>query len=442
MGNDKQTIPEVFEGLPGPRTCFWTRGPVSKDPYVNIAYPDAGVFYWNAAFTIPEGAKLQLEGEFPHARYMSLISYDGRGAPIESLADYLIQPDDGSTNPYVVGNARNNNNRKYTLDILNATSPRPRQEGVRLAKPTQLEGNSLESKLSNTLHAPSYANGQQSILYRIYVPDKNTNETGGVPMPTPVLTLANGEVLRGSDACEALKASQQLLITPNAVGVPMTTYRKLLTQTDKPDTWPATVPSTWYLQYDRKFLLGIYNGDLPESARKSTGGFYPNLDNNYVRTIINRKHGKVFVLRGKLPTTPKTWSGDNEMTAGDLVYWSICSNQGFANTRVNDCLFDEQVPVDKNGMFTIVISRAADRPRNARPECGIGWLPMADDGDGVADEDVTIVQIRNMLASPEFEEAIQNVTEIGTEKDIMGDYMPNTFYTTTGAFEVFFPCIL
>ena len=34
--------------IPGDRTCFWSRGPVSSDPYINIAYPDAGVFYWSA----------------------------------------------------------------------------------------------------------------------------------------------------------------------------------------------------------------------------------------------------------------------------------------------------------------------------------------------------------------------------------------------------------
>ena len=438
----KNAALETFNGLPGPRTCFWSRGPVSKDPYMNIAYPDAGVFYWAAMFTIPEGAQLQLEGEFPHSRYMSLISYDGRGAPVESIADYLIQPDDGATNPFVSGNDRKSQNRKFTLEILNAPSPRSRQEGIRLADPNQLEGASLEKQLSNTLHAPSYANGQQSILYRIYVPDKGKSETGGVPMPEPVLTLSSGEVLRGADACNALNASQPLLITPNAVGVPMNKYRELTNQLDKPDTWPATVPPTWFLQYDRKFLLGIYNGDLPESARKSTGGFYPNLDNNYVRTIINRKHGPIFVLRGKLPSTPKTWNSAEKMSAGDLVYWSICSNQGFANTRVNDCLFDEQVPIDKNGMYTIVVSRHEDRPRNARIECGIGWLPMADDGDGAGDEDVTVVQIRNMLASPDFKEAIQKVVDIGTEKEIMGPYLPNSFYTTKGAFEVFFPCLL
>ena len=221
----------------------------------------------------------------------------------------------------------------------------------------------------------------------------------------------------------------------------MTIYSELVNQPGKPATWPATVPPTWYLQYDRDFLLGIYNGQPPKSRRKSTGGFYPNLDNNYVRTIINRKHGKVFVMKGKLPKTPKTYHGDEFMTKGELVYWSICSNQGFANTRVNDCLFDEQVPVNNNGEYMIVVSREEDRPRNAYPECGFGWLPMADDGDGAIDEDVTVIQIRNMLASPDFKHAIQKVNEIGEEKQVMGPYLPVSFYTTTGAFEIIFPCL-
>jgi hypothetical protein len=77
--------------MPGPRSCFWARGPVSGDPYVNIAYPDAATFYWAAVFTVPEGARLTLEGRFPRSRYMSFISYDEAGRPIESVADYLIK---------------------------------------------------------------------------------------------------------------------------------------------------------------------------------------------------------------------------------------------------------------------------------------------------------------------------------------------------------------
>jgi len=429
--------------IPGPRNCFWARGPVSKDPYINIAYPDAGAFYWNATFTVPEGARLYLEGKFPHSRYMSLISYNARGTPIESLADYLIVPDEHSINPFVEGADRRNENRSYTVKIVNLPPEIRRKEGSKLKFKNDIKGSDFQkvTGLRNSLNAVQYGQGQQSIVYRIYVPDKSTNESGGVPLPEFVLILNNGDELRGEKACEALHASQPAQITIDAIGLPMTVYSELINQAGKPDTWPATVPTTWYLQYDRDFLLGIYNGQLPKSFRKSTGGFYPNLDNNYVRTIINRKNGKVFVMKGKLPKTPKTYHGDEFMSKGELVYWSICSNQGFANTRVNDCLFDEQVPVNNNNEYIIVVSREEDRPRNAHPECGIGWLPMADDGDGAIDEDVTVIQIRNMLASPDFQHAIQNVNEIGKEKQIMGPYLPVSFYMTTGAFEIVFPCL-
>ena len=439
LGNKESS----YQPIPGPRDCFWSRGPVSKDPYINIAYPDASVFYWSATFTVPEGARLYLEGTFPHSRYMSLISYDGRGAPIESLADYLIVPDENSMNPFVEGASRNHKQRSYTVEILNLPSEIRRKEGVKLDLQTDIRGADSQKEIvqSNSLNATQYGQGQQSIVYRIYVPDKDQDELGGVPLPEFILVLNNGQELRGEEACNALHANQLAQITTDAIGLPMTTYSKLLNQPGKPNTWPATVPPTWYLQYDRDFLLGIYTGQPPKSFRKSTGGFYPNLDNNYVRTIINRKHGKIFVLRGKLPTTPKTYHGDELMTKGDMVYWSICSNQGFANTRVNDCLFDEQVPVNQNGEYTIIVSRKEDRPRNAYPECGVGWLPMADDGDGAIDEDATVIQIRNMLASPDFKHAIQNVDEIGKEKEIMGPYLPTSFYTTTGAFEVLLPCL-
>tara|TARA_Y100001970_G_C13910232_1_gene688129 strand:- start:130 stop:816 length:687 start_codon:yes stop_codon:yes gene_type:complete len=220
----------------------------------------------------------------------------------------------------------------------------------------------------------------------------------------------------------------------------MEKYYEITNIENRPFAHPATNPPTWYLQYDRKFLIGMYTGEMPDNARKSTGGFYPNVDNNYIRTFINRKFGKVFVLNGKIPKTPKTWNGNEKMTGGELVYWSLCSVQGFVITRVNDCFFDEQVPVNKNGEFVVVISREEDRPRNARVECGYGWLPMADDGDGVNDEDIGVLQIRNLLASPNFKYSIQNINQIGTEKQVMGEYFPRSFYTSKEAFEGFFPC--
>jgi hypothetical protein len=46
-----------------------------------------------------------------------------------------------------------------------------------------------------------------------------------------------------------------------------------------------------------------------------------------------------------------------------------------------------------------------------------------------------------MLASSDFPHAIQNVTKIGKEKEIMGPYLPKSNYMMTNMFEVLFPCI-
>ena len=70
-----QTLHAV-SSIPGPRDCFWMRGPHSGDPYINLAYPDANVFYWAAAFSAPENAELYLEGEFPYSRYCLLYTSD------------------------------------------------------------------------------------------------------------------------------------------------------------------------------------------------------------------------------------------------------------------------------------------------------------------------------------------------------------------------------
>lgn len=39
------------------------------------------------------------------------------------------------------------------------------------------------------------------------------------------------------------------------------------------------------------------------------------------------------------------------------------------HTRVNDCLYDEELPLDPNSFYTVVVNKAADRPRNAIQAC-------------------------------------------------------------------------
>ena len=66
-------ISAIDAGVPGPRDCFWSLGPHSGDPYINLAYPDSNVYYWASLFTMPEGSELFIDGEYPYSRYMSII---------------------------------------------------------------------------------------------------------------------------------------------------------------------------------------------------------------------------------------------------------------------------------------------------------------------------------------------------------------------------------
>ena len=421
------SISKVFADttILGPRDCFWARGPFSADPYINVAYPDSNVYYWAAAFSMPKDSTLEIKGEYPYSRYMSFFSYNERGKPIGSITDFQIQSQ--TTNPFILGNQRSEFSRAYSIEVLNEN-------------PSQNLSENIDDFNDNILFTPEYRKNQQLIVYRIYLPDKNIDITGGVKLPKPVLTLSDGTKLTGENTCEVLRASQPLQVSFDALGIPPNEYRQLISQPDKPDTWPAHNPPKWFIQLDRESLIGMYTGEIDPNAPRSEGGFYPNLDNQYIRSIINRKHGKVLIVRGKAPTTPKTYFKTSFTEEEDLRYWSLCSNQSFVNTRVNDCLHDEEIPIDKNGFYTIAISREEDRPRNAVNECGIAWLPMADDGDGMFDDDVTIIQFRHLLPSDKFEHSIQKVKKQDQLEEIMGPYMPKARYLMPNQVETFFPC--
>ena len=421
------SISEIFAdtAILGPRDCFWARGPFSADPYINVAYPDSNVYYWAAAFSMPEDSILEIKGDYPYSRYMSFFSYNERGKPIGSLTDFQIQSE--ATNPFIPGNQRSDFSRSYSIEVLNEN-------------PSANISENIDNFNGNILFAPEYNKNQQLIVYRIYLPDKDIDITGGVKLPQPMLTLSDGTKLEGKQTCEALNASQPLQVSFDALGIPPNEYRELISQPDKPDTWPAHNPPKWFIQLDRKSLIGMYTGEIDPNAPRSEGGFYPNLDNQYIRSILNRKHGKVLIVRGKAPTTPKTYFESSSTKEVNLRYWSLCSNQSFVNTRVNDCLFDEEIPINKNGFYTIAISREEDRPRNAVNECGIAWLPMADDGDGMFDDDVTIIQFRHLLPSNSFEHSIQKVKRQDQLEEIMGPYMPKARYLMPNQVETFFPC--
>ncbi|MGE4657986.1 MAG: hypothetical protein AAEI08_03525 [Gammaproteobacteria bacterium] len=113
------------------------------------------------------------------------------------------------------------------------------------------------------------------ILYQIYLPDSGKAPDGGVRLPSPVLVLEDRKELWRSDACKALQANQQVAITIDALGIPTQQYRELISQPNKLDTWPTHNPPEWFIQLDRKSLIGMYTGDIVLMLQGARDAFIP-----------------------------------------------------------------------------------------------------------------------------------------------------------------------
>ncbi|MFI5662632.1 hypothetical protein [Streptomyces sp. NPDC051684] len=127
-------------------SCFWT-GPFTSDQdKFNYAYVDTGALYWSSNYTLPEGAKLTLDGAYAHARYQSLNSYEPAAAtPMTALNDQQIQPDPGSRNPFLAGAKRTFPRRSWTVQVATrahrrrirrTSSPTPCTRASRAATPS------------------------------------------------------------------------------------------------------------------------------------------------------------------------------------------------------------------------------------------------------------------------------------------------------------------
>ncbi len=417
--------------------CFWSPG-ITRGAN-NTQYPDANATYWYSAYTVPVGATVRLNGSFAHARYQSFGSYaydlaaKEVGVAVDVLADIDITPHAGSTNPFQVGARRDAVNRRYTVTLQQAGVP------------------STMTRAPNVLYtlpgaAPQATTpAQQEIIYRVYVPDHGRDLTGDSGLPTVEVTLADGAVIAGSDACAALHADPSA--PANGAGLlSADTYRQLVRLGDA-NTHPAQNPPTWLRFFNPRFnlLASFWSGThyeeqiaaLDRSIRK---GFYANINTDYGVAAVNRAFGdgandhNVLVLRGTAPTTPRTGDGQPLMTDAQVRYWSICQNESPVTTRVSDCLYDEQIPIDADGIYTVVVSLAQDRPSNATAACGVAWMAWGN-GDGVDRPQAGTLILRHMLPAATFTNTWARVAEPGTEAAVLGPYLPHGEYRSQSEFE-------
>lgn len=469
-------------------TCFFNYGGFGQTSNArgelsyNIAYPDGHAVYWAAYFRRPTGSKLVLHGQYPHSRYTSLVAYNAAGAILDGVNDEMINPDPGSVNPFRPGQSRTAENRSYTVTV--ASEKRPAAYNV---------NHFAEEAARNTLYAYAPANAEKApsgeyqtelVVLRVYVPDQGQPITGGVPLPEPELTLANGEVLTGQAACNAtdsqshtrkaeglsyrisepsslllnkeiwhaLSKPQELSQACNVAAQQVSTcplpknpfVASELIQTPKsvedPAAYPAKETEEWRGQFTRKFLLQTWTGEGAQGAeanpvKEGGGGFFPNIDNNYERDVLSRTYGHVVVAKGKLPTSPETYENNSTWPNTSEFqdrYTSYCMNESPRSTKVMDCLYDQEIPTNANHEFTMAVSRANERPTNAVRFCGVAWMAWSAEGDGeeapYTNEEFGVLQMRTMLPNKSFGHAAQNVTTAGTDRAVMGEYLPTVSY--------------
>ncbi len=376
--------------------------PLTKvDPAtINVAYPDDSALYFGGVFALSPGTRVRITGRYPHARYMSFNAYDAALRPTDALNDQQIVPDAGSANPFLPGALRTGkDHRDYTVFIAGGDKP---------AQPAP-----------NTIY-PGTTAPAGLFLYRIYVPDRGTGETGGVGVPTVQLEPTTSTGTPATSVCTNLTK-------PSVTGI-----NELLASTSTPSGVAAPGgedPPVW-----RKFVnlasaiaanvTGDPNpGGIPLDDIGGSGGFLSNKDNQYVSAAINRRLGDVSVTRVRVPTFPDTRSGAEHMPTGQLRYWSVCQNDPVTQRYVQ-CVNDDRAVVGSDGFATFVVSPASLRPGNATRECGVNWLPWGPNPRG-------LLILRHMLPVG-FPQAIQGATA-DHEVDTMGAYFPTSRYFADAA---------
>ncbi|MCB0831387.1 MAG: hypothetical protein KDB54_01300 [Solirubrobacterales bacterium] len=413
-------VPDGYnpKGLPT-AGCFWTGPFTASRDLTNIAYPGTEIAYWGAKFRTPAGAVLKLHGKYPHARYSSLNAYESSGGtPTGSISDRQIRPDRGSVNTSLPGKNRKAKKRSWTVRVLGTAAP--------------------QNPGRNTLYAESADDEYQDILYRVYVPDKGRNYAGGTGIPTPELVLQDGTVLKGKALCQAINSNHNYVSNP----LPLPLYNSLVNWPGKdPLTNPAPANFSFVKFFNLNLSMARYKTDAEFDATWQAnpveqGTLYANNDARYMTGAVSLRYGKVLVIKGSMPTTPKTWHGNRRTKAGQLAEWDMCSIESLATTKTHRCLFDQQIPVKgKKRRYTIVASLAGDRPKNATRKCGVAWLAFDPDGDGAGRKDSQLLLTRNVIPSRGFKHAVQNVTTPYNAAKIMGRYYPRGSYTSKSAFQ-------
>ncbi len=423
----------------GPRGWVYWNYLADPKPYQNPnLWPDKRPTYFFGEMEIPAGADLTVRGRFPHVRYFkfSIYVFERNTFVAEtggSIPGINIEPDPGSTNPYGVGADRDAKQRNFTIHIAAKDAP---VNPAERAKNTVYLGNQTKTIFGG---------------FRMYVSDKGYDGAGWGPADVPSLerpgltyeaALPDGTKL--SEAEVNKRFGKFLGDAPPPIDADAW-YRLVNNKNNNPCMTPATAPACPNSQF---FLFtgmkdAVYGAFMPPAeraaipvAKQMEGGGDPTTA--YIVNYISRKFGPLYVFRAKLPTFPNTWANTKIMPDGEVQYWSVASMASFTNGSLWDGVFDMQVPLDKDGYYTIVVSRPEGRPKNATRENGVAWIDWGP-GEGLGDprnrKDWGALLMRYMVPHKDFQYSPLKASSPAELASVMGPYYPRGYYTTKAKFE-------
>ncbi|MCS7090784.1 MAG: hypothetical protein RMN51_09330 [Verrucomicrobiota bacterium] len=354
----------------------------------------------------PFGSRIIVEGEFPHCRFFSLqvtpsfhpeAYYCGWiGAAEVPIVDVDIEPWPGHVNPFRVGADRTATNRRYRVTFELAVGnpvalnpgafepPRYRAPGNRRVGSAIVYQGPWGRAFHDGPGGGRFNIG--SIWIRYYAPDKARGPLAGVARPRVWAELPDGRPyyleVDGSRWIRRMNRTRPARVTaPVEPKHADAGWDKMFGIFRSIVSGIARATGALTPEYVRALDKGVAGRgeDLPPPGNYEPGATCCT-HINYLTRGMSLGKGKVAVLTGRLPTTPRTRDGEPVMTAAQARYWSLTGydqawpeHDGYVGAAVHS-IMDDEILTDTNGWYVIVFSRAEDRPTNAVPSNGVTWV--------------------------------------------------------------------
>ncbi len=322
--------------------CDYLWQSLDSTPYQSSLFTDSNNTYWRIRFRLPRDSKtaLKFSARFSYSRYMSFNVYDQTTLDSQhSLADFNIQPEPGSLNPFLDGASRDLNNRNYTVWVV--------PSGMK--DKFSSFSNVMEYPITHQESAFQYL----EVWYRIYFPDIFSDSNGNVPLPQ--IESFDSDTMNKKECPERGEIPPPELSLSNS----------------------PPIPSEGELFFYRSPGANIYS--LP--------------DNQYLTSRLTRKKNEVYVFKFRSPQFSNTYFDHDKFNGNTQVrYWSLCLSG--VNGVTGECLADSKAKISKEGFVNVVVG--AEEYRKEIESLGVNFISRGN-------FTLPVILYRNLLSRKSFE---------------------------------------